>query len=74
MTTIVFTYVPNELKGFFTENTIYYVDMWASFRIAITTCDNGDNFHLDIEKDYISINPIDDDFDGVAKGFSNMFY
>lgn len=63
MTTIVFTSVPNELKGFFTENTIYYVDKWASFAVAVVTSDKDDDFYLNVEtyKDCISINPIDDD-------------
>ena len=58
MTTITFTSVPNELKGFFTTNKTYYVDKWGSFSIAVITCDNDDNFYIDIEKygDFITIN------------------
>ena len=76
MTTIVFTSVPSELHGYFTKNKIYYVDKWASFRIAVITCDIDEDFHIDVENyvDCIYIDSIDDDFDGVAKGFSDMFY
>ena len=76
MTTIIFTSVPSELKGFFTENKTYYVDKWASFAVAVVTSDKDDDFYLNVEtyKDCISINSIDDDFDGVAQAFSNMFY
>lgn len=58
MTTIIFTSVPNELKGFFTTNKTYYVYKWGSFRIAVVTCDNDEDFYIDVEKhgDYISIN------------------
>jgi hypothetical protein len=76
MTTIVFTSVPNELKGFFTENTTYYVDKWASFGVAVVTSNDNEDFYLNVEtyKDFVSIDAVNDDFDGVAKGFSDMFY
>ena len=79
MTTIIFAYVPSELKGFFTGNKTYYVDKWASFAVAVVTSDKDDDFYLNVEtfKDFLSIDPNDDDdddFDGVAQAFSNMFY
>ena len=76
MTTIVFTSVPSELKDFFTENTTYYVDKWASFSVCVVISNDDEDFYLNVEtyKDFIYINSVDDDFDGVAKGFSDMFY
>ena len=76
MTTIIFSVVPNELKGFFTENRTYYVNFFSSFSIAVVTSDKDDDFYLDLEtyKNCITIDSPDDDFDHVAQAFSNMFY
>ena len=78
MTTIIFSIVPIELKGFFTENKTYYIDFFSSFAVAVVTSDKDDDFYLNLDnyKDCIIINSSndDDDFDHVAQAFSNMFY
>lgn len=76
MTTIIFTFVPNELKEFFTKNKIYYIDFYSSFAVAVVTSDKGDDFYLNLEtyKDCLTIETEEDDFDHVAQAFSNMFY
>ena len=77
MTTIIFSIVPDELKGFFTENKTYYIDFFSSFAVAVVTSDKDDDFYLNLDtyRDYIIIiNSYDDDFDHVAQAFSNMFY